>query len=148
MIIGVDIVHVPYRTPYMPDLLAGQVQLAFVAAPPVLSLIQSGKLRALAVTSATSLEALPDVAAVATTVPGYEGSGWLGVGAPKGTPAEIVSTLNKTIGAVMADPAMKARLVGMGVEWSAMTPAEFGTLVAGASEKWAKVIKFANIKAQ
>jgi tripartite-type tricarboxylate transporter receptor subunit TctC len=148
MMTGVDIVHVPYRTPYMPDLLAGQVQLTFVSAPPVLSFIQSGKLRALAVTSATSLEALPDVAPVAASVPGYEGSGWLGVGAPKGTPDEIVSTLNKTIDAVMADPAMKTRLVGMGVEWSAMTPAEFGTLIAGASEKWAKVIKFANIKAQ
>jgi len=148
MMTGVDIVHVPYRTPYIPDLLGAQVQLAFVAAPPVLGFIHSGKLRALAVTSATRMEALPDVPPLAESVPGYEGSGWLGLGAPKGTPVDIISKLNKTIDAVMSDPAMKARLVSMGVEWSPMTPADFGKLIEDASEKWTKVIKFANIKGE
>jgi tripartite-type tricarboxylate transporter receptor subunit TctC len=148
MMTGVDIVHVPYRAPYMPDLLGGQVQLAFVSAPPVLGFIHSGKLRALAVTSAKRLEALPDVPPVADTVPGYEGSGWLGLGAPKGTPAEIVATLNANVDAVMAEPAMTAKLVSLGVAWTAMTSTEFGKLIADASVKWAKVIKFANIKAQ
>ena len=104
MMTGVDIVHVPYRTPYIPDLLGGQVQLAFVAAPPVLGFIRSGKLRALAVTSETRMEALPDIPPVAESVPGYEGSGWLGLGAPEGTPAEILFKLNENIDAVMADP--------------------------------------------
>ena len=147
MMTGADIVHVPYRAPYMPDLLGGQVQLAFVAAPPVLGFIHSGKLRPLAVTSAERMEALPDVPPVGDTVHGYEGSGWLGLGAPKATPAEIVDKLNEQVGAVMADPAMKKRLVGLGVEWTAMTPAEFGKLIADAADKWAKVIKFAGIKA-
>ena len=148
MMTGVDIVHVPYRTPYMADLLGGQVQLAFVAAPPVLGYFKSGKLRALAVTSATRMDALPDVPPVGDTVPGYEGSGWLGLGAPKGIPAEIVGKLNKQINAIVADPAMKKRLNGLGVEWTAMTPADFGKLIADAANKWAKVIKFAGIKAE
>jgi tripartite-type tricarboxylate transporter receptor subunit TctC len=148
MMTGVDIVHVPYRTPYMADLLGGQVQLAFVAAPPVLGYLKSGKLRALAVTSATRMDALPDVPPVGDTVPGYEGSGWLGLGAPKGIPAEIVDKLNKQINAIVADPAMKKRLNGLGVEWTAMTPADFGKLIADAANKWAKVIKFAGIKAE
>ncbi len=148
MMTGVDIVHVPYRAAYMPDLLGGQVQLAFVAAPPVLGFIHSGKLRALAVTSATPMDALPDVPPVGGTVHGYEGSGWTGLGGPKGTPAEIVDKLNKKLNAIMADSAMKKRLTGLGVEWTAMTPAEFGKLIADAADKWAKVIKFAGIKTQ
>jgi tripartite-type tricarboxylate transporter receptor subunit TctC len=148
MMTGVNIVHVPYRTAYMPDLLGGQVQLAFVAAPPVLGFIHSGKLRALAVTSAKRLEALPDVPTVADTVPGYEGSGWLGLGGPKETPPDIVATLNSNINAAMANPAMKKRLVSLGVEWTPMAPTEFAKLIADASVKWAKVIKFANIKIQ
>ena len=147
MMTGIDIVHVPYRTPYMADLLGGQVQLAFVAAPPVLGYFKSGKLRALAVTSATRMDALPEVPPVGDTVHGYEGSGWLGLGAPKGTPAEIVGKLNKQVNAIMSDPAMKKRLTGLGVEWTAMTPVEFGKLIADAADKWAKVIKFAGIKA-
>jgi tripartite-type tricarboxylate transporter receptor subunit TctC len=147
MMTGVNIVHVPYRTPYIPDLLGGQVQLAFVAAPTVLGYFQSGKLRPLAVTSAHRMETLPNVPTIGESVPGYEGSGWLGLGAPKHTPAEIVERLNKEINATMAAPAMKTRLVGLGVEWTAMTPAEFGKLIADAADKWAKVIKFANIKA-
>ena len=148
MMTGVDIVHVPYRTPYMPDLLGGQVQLAFVAAPPVLGYFKSGKLRPLAVTSATRMDALPDVPPVGDTLSGYEGSGWLGLGGPTGTSAEIVDKLNKQINTIMADPAMKKRLIGLGVEWTAMTPAEFGKLIADAADKWAKVIKFAGIKAE
>jgi tripartite-type tricarboxylate transporter receptor subunit TctC len=148
MMTGVDIVHVPYRAAYMPDLLGGQVQMAFVAAPPVLGFIHSGKLRALAVTSAARMDALPDVPPVGDTVPGYEGSGWLGLGGPKGMPAETISKLNKRINAIMADPAMTRRLIGLGVEWRAMTPAEFRKLIADAADKWAKVIKFAGIKAQ
>jgi len=146
MMTGADIVHVPYRAPYMTDLLAGQVQMAFVAAPPVLGFIHSGKLRALAVTSAARMNALPDVPPVGDTVSGYEGSGWLGLGAPKGTAAEIVAKLNKQINAIMTDPAMKTKLVGQGVEWTAMTPGEFGKLIADASVKWANVIKFANVR--
>ena len=148
MMTGVDIVHVPYRTAYMPDLLGGQVQLAFVAAPPVLGFLKSGKLRALAVTSAGRMDALRDVPPVGDTVHGYEGSGWLGLGAPKGTSPEIVNTLNQQINAIIAEPAMKARLIGLGVEWTAMTPAQFGKLIADAADKWTNVIKFAGIKAE
>jgi len=147
MMTGVNIVHVPYRTPYIPDLLGGQVQLAFVAAPTVLGYIQSGKLLALGVTSAQRLEALPNVPTIAESVPGYEGSGWLGLAAPKHTPRDIVGRLNKEVNAVMAAPAMKTRLIGLGVEWTPMSPAEFSSLIADAAAKWAKVIKFANIKA-
>jgi tripartite-type tricarboxylate transporter receptor subunit TctC len=100
------------------------------------------------VTSAKRLEVLPDVPAMNEFVPGYEGSGWLGVGAPRGTPAEVIDKLNKEINAVIADPAMTARLVDLGTEPDLMTPAQFGKLIADATEKWAKVIKFANIKAE
>ncbi len=148
MMTGVDIVHVPYRTPYMPDLLGGHVQLAFVSAAPVLGYIRGGKLRALAVTSAKRMDVLPDVPAVDETVPGYEGSGWLGVGAPKGTPAPVIDKLNQAINAVVADPQMKARFSALGVEEEPMSPAQFGKLVADAGVKWAKVIKFAGIKGQ
>ena len=147
MMTGVDIVHVPYRTPFMPDLLGGHVQLAFVAAAAVLGYIRSGKLRALAVTGAKRMQALPDVPAVDETVRGYEGSGWLGVGAPKGTPAPIIDALNQAVNSVIADPALKARFSTLGIEEEPMTPAQFGSLIADASVKWEKVIKFANIKA-
>ncbi len=146
MMTGVNIVHVPYRSSYLPDLLAGQVQLAFATVPPVLGYIQTGKLRALGVTSTKAMEALPDVPAIAKSLPGYEGSGWAGIGAPRGTPAEIIDTLNKNINAVIADPAMKARFVAQGAEPETMTPPQFGALIANAAGKWAKVIAFANIK--
>jgi tripartite-type tricarboxylate transporter receptor subunit TctC len=148
MMTGVNLVHVAYRTSYMPDLLGGQVQVAFIATAPVLGYIASGKLRALGVTSAKRMSVLPDVPAIGEFVPGYEGSGWAGVGAPKDTPAAIVDKLNSEINAVMADPAMKAHLVALGVEPETMTPAQFGKLIADAATKWAKVIKFANIKAE
>jgi tripartite-type tricarboxylate transporter receptor subunit TctC len=146
MMTGVKIVHVPYRTAYLPDLLAGQVQLAFAPVAPVLGYIHTGKLRALGVTSMTPMEALPDVPAIAETLPGYEGSGWVGVGAPRGTPAEIIDTLNKKINSIIAYPAIKARFVALGAEPEPMTPPQFGALIANATEKWAKVIAFASIK--
>jgi tripartite-type tricarboxylate transporter receptor subunit TctC len=146
MMTGVNIVHVPYRTSYLPDLLAGQVQLAFATAPPVLGYIHTGKLSALGVTSMKRLDALPDVPAIAETLPGYEGSGWGGVGAPRGTPAEIIGALNKNINAIIADPAMKAHFVALGAEPETMTPSQFGELIANAAQKWAKVIAFASIK--
>ena len=146
MLTGVNIVHVPYRGSYMPDLLAGQVQLAFATVPPVLGYIHNGKLAALGVTSVKSMEALPDVPPIGAYLPGYEGSGWAGVGAPHGTPADIVATLNKNINAVLADPALRERCIALGAVPEPMTPAQFGTLIASAATKWAKVISFANIK--
>jgi len=145
MLAGVDLTHVPYRTNYMPDLLAGQVQMAFVALAPAIGYLRAGKLRGLGVTSAKRMDVLPDIPALGDFVPGYEGSGWLGVGAPRNTPAAIIDTLNKDINAVIAEPAMHERLVGLGIEPEPMTPAQFGRLIAEATEKWAKVIKFAKI---
>src|SRR5215469_10908081 len=146
MMTSVNIVHVPYRTAYLPDLLAGQVQLAFAPAAPVLGYIHTGKLRALGVTSMKSLEALPDAPPIAECLPGYEGSGWTGIGAPRRTPAEIIDSLNKNINTIIADPAMKARFVALGAEPETMTPSQFGALIANAADKWAKVISFASIK--
>jgi tripartite-type tricarboxylate transporter receptor subunit TctC len=148
MMTGLDLVQVPYRSNYMPDLIGGQVPVAFVAVAAAIGYLQGGKLRGLGVTSATRMSALPDIPPIGETVPGYEGSGWLGIGAPRNTPAEIIDTLNKDINAVIADPAMKPRLVALGIEPQPMTPAQFGQLCADATAKWAKVIKFANIKAE
>jgi len=146
MMSDVNIVHVPYRSSYLPDLLAGQVQLAFATVPPALPYIHTGKLRALGVTSMTRIEVLPDVSAIAESLPGYEGSGWAGVGAPRRTPVEIIDVLNRNINAIIADPAMKARFVALGAEPETMTPSQFGALIANAAGKWAKVIAFANVK--
>jgi tripartite-type tricarboxylate transporter receptor subunit TctC len=146
MMTNVNIVHVPYRAAYLPDLLAGQTQLAFAPAAPVLGYIHTGKLRALGVTSIKPMAALPDVPAIAETLPGYEGSGWAGVGAPKGTPTEVIDKLNKSINTIIGDPAMKARFVSLGAEAEPMTPSQFGALIVNAAEKWAKVIAFASIK--
>ena len=146
MMTGVELVHVPYRSSMLPDLLAGRIQLLFAAIPGVLADIRAGKLRALAVTTTTRVEALPDVPAMREFVPGYEASGWLGIGAPKGTPDGIIKTLNQQIGAVVADPAVKARFVGLGIVPIAMTPTEFAKFMAGEVDKWAKVVKFAGIK--
>jgi tripartite-type tricarboxylate transporter receptor subunit TctC len=146
MMTGIDLVHVPYRASYMPDLLGGQVQVLFIPIAQAIEYIRAGKLRALGVTTATRLEALPDVPPISDFVPSYEASGWYGVGAPKGTPSEIIEKLNKGINDLVADPAMKARLVGLGAEPTPMTPTEFGKFIAAETEKWAKVIKFANIK--
>jgi len=148
MMTGINIVQVPYRSNYFADVLSGQVQGTFAAIAPAIGYIRDGKLRPLAVTSAKRLKVLPDIPAMAEFVPGYEGSGWLGVGAPRGTPAAVIDQLNKQINAVIADPTMTARLVDLGTEPDLMTPTQFGKLIADATDKWAKVIKFANIKAE
>ena len=145
---GVNMVHVQYRgnAPALTDLLAGQVQLGFDTMPSSIVYIRAGKLRALAVTTATRSEALPDVPTVGEFVPGYEASTWYGVGAPKATPAEIIDKLNKEINASLADPKLKARFADLGDIPMPMTPAEFGKFVADETEKLGKVVKFAGIK--
>jgi len=145
MLADVNLVHVPYRTNYMPDLLAGQVQMSFVALAPAIGYLRAGKLRGLAVTSAKRLAAVPDIPPLGDVVPGYEGSGWLGIGAPRNTPTPIIDKLNTEINAVIAEPAMQERMVGLGIEPEAMTPAQYGKVILEATEKWAKVIKFAKI---
>jgi tripartite-type tricarboxylate transporter receptor subunit TctC len=142
---GVELVHAPYRNSYMPDLLGGQVQVAFTTIPSLIEYIRAGKLRALAVAGATRSDTLPGVPTVGEFVPGYEASAWYGLGAPKGTPTEIIEKLNKTSSAALADPDTKSRLVSLGVEPMSMTPAEFGKLMFEETEKWGKVIRAANI---
>ena len=149
MMAGVDMVHVPYRGggPALKDLLGGQVQVYFAPTVTSIEYIKAGRLRALAVTGAARLDALPDIPTVAEFVPGYEASGWYGIGAPKNTPAEIVEKLNKETNAALVDPKMKARLLDLGGTPMPMTPADFGKLIADETEKWGKVVKFAGIKA-
>jgi tripartite-type tricarboxylate transporter receptor subunit TctC len=146
MMAGVDLVHVPYRSSYVPDLLGGQVQLAFGSIPVFIELIRTGKLRALAVTPSRRLDTLPDIPAMAEFLPGYDASSWYGMSAPKSTPTEIVGKLNKEINAVVADPAFSTRLAALGNVPMSMTPAEFGTFIAEETEKWAKVVEFAGIR--
>jgi tripartite-type tricarboxylate transporter receptor subunit TctC len=150
MMTGINIGHVPYRggAPALTDLLAGQVQVYFSPMPAAIEYIRAGKLRALAVTTAARSEALPDIATVAEFVPGYEASTLQGIGAPKGTPAEIVEKLNREINAGLADPRMKARLAELGGTVLPGSPADFGKLIAEETEKWGKVIRAANIKAE
>ena len=150
MMAGVDMVHVPYRGDalVLPDLLSGQVQVYFGVMPASLGYIRAGKLRALAVTSATRQEALPDVPTVGEFLPGFEARGWYGIVVPKATPAEIVGKLNQEINAALADPNMKKRLTDLGVAVFAGSPADFGKFIADETEKWAKVVKFAGIKAE
>jgi tripartite-type tricarboxylate transporter receptor subunit TctC len=143
---GVDMVHVPYRGSFLPDLLGGQVQAVFSPISQSIEQIRTGKLRALAVTTATRQAELPDIPTVAEFVPGYEASGWYGIGAPRSTPIEIIDRLNKEIDAALADPEIKARLAAIGAVAMPMTPAEFGKFVADETEKWGKVIRAANIK--
>jgi tripartite-type tricarboxylate transporter receptor subunit TctC len=150
MMTGVNLVHVPYKggAPAVADLIAGHVQLIFAPVSESIQQIQAGKLRPLAVTTATRLDVLPDVPAMADFVPGYEASGFAGIGVPKGTPAEIIDRLNKEINAGLADAKIKARIVELGGTVQGGTPAEFATIISEATEKWAKVIKFAGIKAE
>src|SRR6516165_12217084 len=145
---GVHLVHVPYRATFVPDLLTGQVQVAFTTIGSVIEHIRTGKLRALAVTTATRSEALPDLPTVGEFVRGYETSNWFGVGAPKATPAEIVDKLNKEINAALADPKMQARLADLGATPLPGSSADFGKFIAAETEKWGKVIRAANIKAE
>jgi tripartite-type tricarboxylate transporter receptor subunit TctC len=148
MLTGVNIVHVPYRgaAPALTDLLGGQVQVQFDNLASSIEHIRAGKLRALAVTTATRSEALPDIPTVGDFVPGYEASAFFGIGAPQSTPAEIVDKLNKEINAILADPKMKARLADMGATVLAGSPTDFGKLIAADTEKWAKVVKFSGAK--
>jgi tripartite-type tricarboxylate transporter receptor subunit TctC len=150
MMAGIDMAHVPYRSagPALTDLLGGQVQVMFPSTVASIAYIRAGRLRALAVTTATRSEALPQIPTVAEFVPGYEASNWYGLGAPKATPAEIVGKLNKEINAGLADPKMKAHLADLGGVALPGSPAEFGKLIADETENWAKVIKFAGIKPQ
>jgi tripartite-type tricarboxylate transporter receptor subunit TctC len=149
MMTGVNMVHVPYRgdAPALIDLLGGQVQTMFGILPLLIEYIRVGKLRALAVTTATRSAALPEIPTMGEFVPGYEARLWHGVGAPKNTPNEIVDKLNKEINAGLADPSMKARLAELGAVPMPMTPAEFGKFMADETEKWGTVIRAAHIKA-
>jgi tripartite-type tricarboxylate transporter receptor subunit TctC len=145
---GVDLVHVPYRSmaPALTDLIGGQVQVIFATMPPSIENVRAGKLRALAVTSAMRSEALPDLPTISDFLPGYEASLTTGLGAPRNVPAEIVEKLNKEINAALADPGMQARLADLGNTTTPMTSAGFGKLLVDETEKWAKVIRAANIK--
>jgi tripartite-type tricarboxylate transporter receptor subunit TctC len=147
---GTNLVHVPYRSPpqAMTDLLAGQVQVMFDVMTQGLQHIKEGRLRALGVTTATRSPALPDVPTIADTVPGYEASSWSGICAPAGTPAEIVDMLNRQIQAAMADPAIKARLAGFGSTAITGSPDEFARFLADETDKWGKVVRAANVKAE
>jgi tripartite-type tricarboxylate transporter receptor subunit TctC len=148
MMAGVNLVHVPYRGqgPALTDLLGGQVQVLFAATPGTTEYITTGKLRALAVTSASRAEMLPELRTVAEFVPGYEASQWYGIGVPRNTPVEIVDKLNKEINAAIADPAMKARFAAIGGEPLPGSPAEFGKLISEETEKWGRVVRAAGIK--
>jgi tripartite-type tricarboxylate transporter receptor subunit TctC len=148
MMTGINMVHVPYRGggPALTDMLGGQVQVMFSDMPSSIEYIRAGKLRALVVTTATRSEALPDIPTVGEFVPGFEASGWNGVGVPKNTPVEIVDKLNKEINAALADPKIKARLADLGGIPVSSSPADFSKFIADETEKWGKVIRAANIK--
>jgi tripartite-type tricarboxylate transporter receptor subunit TctC len=146
MMAGVEMLHVPYRGNYYADLLSGQVQVAITNIATAIEHVRSGKLRALAVTTVTRLEMLPDIPAVAEFVPGYEASGWYGIAAPKRTSTEIIRKLNDEINAALDDPKFRTRLIDLGNVPMSMTSAEFGKFIADETKKWAKVIRTANIK--
>ena len=150
MMAGVDLVHVPYRggAPAVTDLIAGHLQVIFAPLSESIQQIRAGQLRPLAVTTTARLDVLPDVPTVADFVPGYEASGFAGIGAPKNTPPEIIDMLNKELNAGLADAKVKTRIVELGGTVAGGTPAEFATIIAEATEKWAKVIKFAGIKVE
>jgi len=150
MMTGVNLVHVPYRggAPAVTDLIGGHLQVIFCPVSEGIEHIKAGKLRALAVTTAARLDVFPDVPTVGDFVPGYEASGFAGIGAPRNTPAEIIDMLNKELNAGVADAKVKARIVELGGSVLGGSPAEFGTILSDAIEKWARVIKFAGIKAE
>jgi tripartite-type tricarboxylate transporter receptor subunit TctC len=150
MLTGVVMTHVPYKgdAPAITGLMEGQVQVYFGLMPSSIEYIKAGKLRSLAGTTAKRLDELPEVPTVGECVPGYEVTSWNGVGAPKNTPPEIVDRLNKEINAALADPKFKARLTGLDLIVHADSPAEFGKLIADETEKWAKVIRTANVKVE
>jgi len=147
MLAGVDMVHVPYKGSYVPDLLSGQVQVVFAPIPTVIAHIKSGKLRALAVTATKRSEALPDTPTIAEFVRGYDASGYFGFGAPSRTPKDIIDKLNTEIKAIVVDPPIKEKLVSLGIEPMQLTSAEYGKLIVAETEKWTKVVKTAGMKA-
>jgi len=148
MMTGIDMVHVPYRggAPAMVDLMSGQVQVGFSVVTETIEHIKSGKLRALAVTTAARSEVLPNVPTISEFVPGYEASAWVGIGAPSNTPTAIIEKLNADINAGLTDPKLKARFAELGATVFVGSPADFGRFIADETEKWAKVVKFAGIK--
>ena len=148
MLTGVNMVHVPYRggAPALTDLLAGQVQVMFDNLPTCAEHVKSGKLRGLAVTSTTRSDVLPDLPPLADFLPGYEASAWYGIGAPKGTPAEVVERLNKAVNEILADPKVKAKFAEYGAMLIPGSAADFGKLLADETEKWGKVVKFSGAK--
>jgi tripartite-type tricarboxylate transporter receptor subunit TctC len=150
MMTGIDLVHVPYRGagPALTDLLAGHVQISFAGMAGSIEYLRTGKLRGLAVTTAMRSAALPDIPAVGEFVPGYEAISLFGIGAPKNTPAEIVDKLNREVNAALVDPKVAARVADLGGTVLAGSPDEFGKLLADETEKWAKVVRAANIKAE
>jgi tripartite-type tricarboxylate transporter receptor subunit TctC len=150
MMTGVKMQHVPYRgaAPALTDLISGQVQVLFDNMPSSIEHIRAGKLRALGVTTAVRSPALPDVPTVAETVPGYEASAWFGMGAPKGTPPEVINKLNAQINAALADPNIQARLADLGGTVMAGTPADFGKVIADETEKWSKVVDAVGISVE
>jgi len=150
MMTGVNLVHVPYKggAPAVADLIAGHVQVIFAPVSEAIPHIKAGKLRALAVTPAKRLDVFPDVPSVGEFLPGYEATGFAGIGVPKATPVEIIDLLNKALNAGLADPKIKARIEELGGTVTGGSPAEFGKIISDATEKWAKVIKFAGIKAE
>ena len=146
MMAGVDLVHVPYRTNYMTDLISGQVQFVVNPIPQSMEFVKAGKVRALAVTTPARLAVLPNLPPVAEFVPGYEAVGWYGIGAPKDTPAPIIGALNAALTAALAEPEPKARLADLGVEPMPMTPGQFSKFIASENDKWGKVIRTADIR--
>jgi tripartite-type tricarboxylate transporter receptor subunit TctC len=150
LLTGIKMTHVPYRgtTPALTDLLSGQVHMVFCTIPSAVHHIKAGSLRAIAVTSATRLESMPDIPTVGETVQGFESAQWYGVGVPAGTPAAVIATLNKEVNAGIADPKIKARIDQLGGVPLTMSPEEFGKFVAGETEKMAKVVKAAGISAK
>jgi tripartite-type tricarboxylate transporter receptor subunit TctC len=150
MMTGVNMQHVPYRgaAPALTDLISGQVQVLFDNMPSSIEHIRAGKLRALGVTTAVRSPALPDVPTVAETVPGYEASAWFGMGAPKGTPPEVINKLNAQVNAALADPNIQARLADLGGTVMAGTPADFGKVITDETEKWSKVVNAVGISVE
>jgi tripartite-type tricarboxylate transporter receptor subunit TctC len=147
---GINTVHVPYRggAPMLNDLISGQVQAAFDALPASLPHIRTGALRPLAVTTAMRSDSLPDIPTIGDTIPGYEASGWSGIGVPTGTPPDIIGRLYREISAGLANPAIRARLADLGATPMPLGPAQFGAFLAAETEKWAKVVKFSGAKAE
>jgi tripartite-type tricarboxylate transporter receptor subunit TctC len=148
MMAGVKLTHIPYRSSQFPDLLSGQVQITFNPLPSSLDFIRAGKLRGLAVTSATRSDALPDLPPLGEFLPGYEATAWFGIGAPKATPSPVVDKLNKEINAALADAAFKNRLIDLGGAPMPLSAAQFGEFIATETDKWAKVVKFSGAKAE